>query len=135
MKTATIAAAFLALALSPVSAQSPGDQLTCIGKLFDRDVHPPNRMVFGGRPVTHMGEIIDQQGGYECTFDRDGAPFPADQWPCRAGDTCRVVGTLAWEIRHLLAVIHTRERVTFRWYMILDVRSVEKVDARPRAND
>ena len=45
MKTATVAAAFVALALSPASAQSPGDQLTCIGRLFNNDVFPPNRIV------------------------------------------------------------------------------------------
>jgi len=135
VKTATIAAAFLALALSPASGQSPGDQLTCIGKLFNRDIYPPNRMVLGDRPLIHESQITDQEGGYWRTIDRDGSPFPADQWPCGAGDTCRVVGTLAWEIRHLLLIVRDGKPIKVRWHVILDVRSVEKVEARPRAND
>jgi hypothetical protein len=133
MKTATIAAAFIALALSPASAQSPGDQLTCIGKLFNNDVFPPNRIVVYGRPLIHIGEIFDQEGGYECTFDRDGAPFPADQWPCRGGDTCRVVGTLAWEIRSLRLLIRDGKQVKDPWYAILKVISVEKLGDPPPA--
>jgi hypothetical protein len=135
MKTATIAAAFVALALSPASAQSPGDELTCTGRLFTHDINPPNRIIFGGRPLIHGGQIFDETGGYQCTIDRDGAPFPADRWPCRAGDRCRVVGTLAWEIHHLMAMIRNGKSVTFRWYAILHVRSVEKLDVQPRAND